>query len=303
MKKEKFQVEKEKKHYLGEFGPVIGAIVVLIILILLLVFVFKVDITKIGRNDNNGDDNKDSTSSKFQDIVVNPSTLSCDSDSAIDLIDKASNIEISYTNENRVYTQYESDDPDEGMIDISGYMYDVKIENIPDGIYINITNDYDVIETNDVIKTEDIKDGTYIYSFPGYIDYVTFEFTFLSDDTTACPNSVVRRIEFSPDANNIFAGIGLCVDENTRELMKDFEYCKLETIPREKFLTFNEVIKKGNEYLEKVQSGEIEPEEEKDGIIQFIKNNKVVIIIVSIIVIFAIVAIIIIRNNTRKKSA
>ena len=289
-KRKRMIIEKEKKHYFRDYKAVIIASLILLVMVAGLVITFRTDIQYIYELVKNRE--KDINSNIYiEDTNINYSDSLCDADELNMLIMTAQNIKISFKGSNQ--------ENGVGIIPNTGeevtmynYLFDIKYENITDNFKIRI-KDNDIFNSENgnilIINYSDTEKGVYNFKAPYNINFVTYYVSIYSSDKTSCPNELLRKIQFTTPIYNSLKDYMICDDED----MKDFKYCKEETLTESEFVSIKEFFNMAEEYKNNIKK--TEEENEDNSIIEFIKKN--IIIISGILVIIVIVIIVMARRG------
>lgn len=228
--------------------------------------------------------------------VVNAASK-CDYNEQVELNNLAADIKVTYE-------EAEGEIDPSLIIGASGatepatyYYFKVLIYNLPDNLYLKITND-----VNDEVKYlhySNAKDGVIEFDWEDLNKVANFTITVYSSANSSCPNEEYRVIYLTLPRYNEYSARAKCTDKES------FYYCQ-------KYITTEEEIdeKTFEEKLLAFESEEIikhEQEEEAnknwiDRFIDTIKENKITVGIAStIIVIGGVVAIVIVIKKRRSR--
>ena len=300
MKRKK--IEKEKKHLLRVYAPIIKAGIVLLILVGLLIGVVLFKPEK-------KEDVKDPSILPTNEILINNNDAKCDGPSATNMKEEAAKIAIAYEVVDDYFFGYMAETDDDlngnGVIDEDpvvediGYALKIKLLNLPEDLYVVITNDID--EDVKTFHHSDIKeDGIVTWFESDTIFMRTYDVKILSNNE-GCTNEVYREFNVSLPKYNIFSRSYDCHVEPAKSLdvCQTFIFSNKSTSEEEtEYRTaIRQLVLKRAKEQEKANNGEEETEEENksqiDKVIDFVKENVIIVSIVGGCVLIAIILLII----------
>ena len=234
----------------------------------------------------------------FSSITIVNAASKCDYDEQVELNNVAANIKVSYEEAE------EKIDPSlvigayGGESEAMYYYFKVQIYNMPENVYLKITND-----VNNEVKYlyyRDSQSGVVSFDWKDLDKVVNFTITAYSNEKTSCPNEEYRVIYLTLPRFNTYSDRAKC-SEN-----EDFYLCQ-------KYITSVEEIDEATFEKEFIAFSNSKIEEEKkqeeelnktwyDKLDDFIEENKITIIVIStIIVVGGVVTTVIVIKKRRSR--
>lgn len=223
-------------------------------------------------------------------FTLNVKAETCSYIDKANLLEQATKVTSNYKLED-VKTKIYFTDPDTGEeFEEDGFIqkFVINIYNITKDLYIRIINDASDEDT--YISYSNTKEGTYTFETSNLDDIVVYTYEIYSD-TDSCNGEVLKTLVFKKPKRNPNAQYGLC------EELEDHPLCQ-KYVTEDVFVD-EEVLQQA--YRNKIKEEETTKKtEQKEGTVEFFKENYIYII-GGVVVIAAITTTIIIIK--RKRSA
>ena len=283
----------KKKIFRREYIPLVIAFLVLVLLIVALVFTI---INKPKKEDKSKQYESQTASVAEKSVPTN----TCSGDEYTELLEKVNNITAEYQVNDHYdfgcafstldelpedFTSYENMECENHSI---GYALDVYLRNIPEHVYIQVTNDQDKEVT--VIENSDGTQESVVWSQPETTFLRVYNFKVYSqlDD---CKSKLIREFEITLPRWNETSKTDLCLQEE----YKNTEVC-------ERFIMepydLNKDLEKSKKVITKVEKKREEEKKEKEN---EEKTNRTIIICIVAIVVVLVVGIVFVLMKGRKK--
>ena len=283
----------KKKIFRREYIPLVIAFLVLVLLIVALVFTI---INKPKKEDKSKQYESQTASVAEKSVPTN----TCSGDEYTELLEKVNNITAEYQVNDHYdfgcafstldelpedFTSYENMECENHSI---GYALDVYLRNIPEHVYIQVTNDQDKEVT--VIENSDGTQESVVWSQPETTFLRVYNFKVYSqlDD---CKSKLIREFEITLPRWNETSKTDLCLQEE----YKNTEVC-------ERFIMepydLNKDLERSKKVITKVEKKREEEKKEKEN---EEKTNRTIIICIVAIVVVLVVGVVFVLMKGRKK--
>ena len=231
----------------------------------------------------------------FLQVSVVSAASKCDYSEQVELNNAVANIKVSYEEAEALIDPSLKLESGAGDKDTYYNYFKVQIYNVPENIYLKVTNDIN----NEIkyLQYKDSESGVITFNWEDLDKVVTFTFTAYSNNKTNCPNEVYRIITLTLPRYNSYSEMARCSGNESYYLCQKY-ITDIEDVDFETFM----------QKVEEFENSEDENDydnnkvENDRNLSDFIKNNIIIIGIIStIVVISGVVAVVIVIKRRRSR--
>ena len=230
----------------------------------------------------------------------------CDVTETNELNSLAANVGVDYEVIEKEITVDEGFNPPDGLTDEEQENYVPKksyfriyIRNITEDLYVVVTNQSTNQSTT--YTYSDAVDGVISYDEAVYIYSTNYTIEIYSSTSTNCPDTKLYTTYLTTPLYNNYSETAICDGIEDFYLCHEYLSVSIDNISYEDFLRLAEEYKAGKLNADGTEKNPV-TEEEKNGFIEFLKDNVVIVIIVVVIIIAAggLITYVVIRKQRSK---
>lgn len=207
----------------------------------------------------------------------------------------ASKVKLTYEESfKKIPDEYLGESDTGGKYDVTVPYFIIKIINVTDNLYIEVTNSVD--KTMRAFTSRDAVDGVISFEWDNVTDISNLTIKVFTGENTSCPHEEIYTDHKTLPKYNQYSSTDACISHPEADICKKFV---TEEVTYEDYAEFNDKVK--TEEIEKAAK-KVEDKNKDSKAIEFVKKNKVGFIIGgSIIIVAGVVTTVVVIKKRRSR--